>query len=65
MPSGSPITRVAQVLVAAVRKWKVNVPNDHKELHDQPSLDEYADKRKHRTDHTSSLRYLNVLNFYI
>lgn len=65
MPSGSPITRVAQVLVAAVRKWKVNVPNDPKELHDQPSLDEYEDKRKHRIDHTSSLRYLNVLNFYI
>ncbi|KAK9945013.1 hypothetical protein M0R45_010545 [Rubus argutus] len=59
MPSGSPITRVAQVLVAAVRNWKVNVPNDPKELHDQPSLDEYEDKRKHRIDHTSSLRFLD------
>lgn len=43
MPSGSPITRVAQVLVAAVRNWNVNIPNDPKELHDQPSLDEPAD----------------------
>ncbi|XP_062024643.1 protein NRT1/ PTR FAMILY 5.2-like [Rosa rugosa] len=59
MPSGSPITRVAQVLAAAVRKWKVNIPNDPRELHDQPSLDEHADKMKHRIDHTSSLRFLD------
>ncbi|KAJ8558175.1 hypothetical protein K7X08_004941 [Anisodus acutangulus] len=40
-PSGSPFTRIAQVLVAAARKWKVVVPNDPKELHEL-SLEEYA-----------------------
>ncbi|CAL8178272.1 unnamed protein product [Prunus armeniaca] len=58
LPSGSPITSVAQVLVAAVRKWKVPVPNDPKELYEL-SLEDYADKSKLKIDHTSSLRSLD------
>ncbi|VVA25926.1 PREDICTED: NRT1/ PTR [Prunus dulcis] len=55
LPSGSPITSVAQILVAAVRKWKVPVPNHPKELYEL-SLEYYADKSKLKIDHTSSLR---------
>ncbi|XP_021831986.1 protein NRT1/ PTR FAMILY 5.2-like [Prunus avium] len=58
LPSGSPITSVAQVLVAAVRKWKVPVPNDPKELYEL-SLEDYADKSKLKIDHSSSLRSLD------
>lgn len=55
-PSGSPFTRIAQVLVAAARKWRVVVPNDPKELHEL-RLEEYASSTSIcRIDHTSSLR---------
>ncbi|BBH00495.1 peptide transporter 3 [Prunus dulcis] len=58
LPSGSPITSVAQILVA-VRKWKVPVPNHPKELYEL-SLEYYADKSKLKIDHTtSSLRSLD------
>ncbi|KAL9285070.1 hypothetical protein ACSQ67_024600 [Phaseolus vulgaris] len=40
LPSGSPLTRMAQVLVSAVRKWKVHVPDDLNELHEL-SMEEY------------------------
>lgn len=63
LPSGSPITSVAQVLVAAVRKWKVPVPNDPKELYEL-SLEDYADKSKLKIDHTSSLRYLFLMSMF-
>ena len=55
-PSGRPFTRIFRVLVAAVRKWKVPVPNDPKELHEL-SLDWYAKSRTFRIDHAPSLRY--------
>ncbi|CAN4091529.1 unnamed protein product [Withania somnifera] len=51
-PSGSPFTRIAQVLVAAARKWKVVVPNDPKELH-EPSLEEPLDKAAVKTGSSS------------
>ncbi|CAK9165600.1 unnamed protein product [Ilex paraguariensis] len=54
----SPLTRMAKVLVAAVRKWNVVVPNDPKELHEL-SLDEYSTTGKLRIDHTPSLRLLD------
>ncbi|KAJ8534641.1 hypothetical protein K7X08_016369 [Anisodus acutangulus] len=58
-PSGSPFTRIAQVLVAAARKWKVVVPNDPKELHEL-SLEEYVSSAGiTRIDHTTSLRPLD------
>ncbi|XP_048337253.2 protein NRT1/ PTR FAMILY 5.2-like [Ziziphus jujuba] len=58
VPSGSPITGIAQVLLAAARKWKVPFPNDPKELHEL-SLEHYANKGKFRIDSTSSLRFLD------
>ncbi|XP_019250298.1 PREDICTED: protein NRT1/ PTR FAMILY 5.2-like [Nicotiana attenuata] len=58
-PTGSPFTRIAQVVVAAARKWKVVVPNDPKELHEL-SLEEYATSAGlFRIDHTISLRPLD------
>ncbi|XP_059433084.1 protein NRT1/ PTR FAMILY 5.2-like [Corylus avellana] len=54
----SPLTRIGQVLVAAIRKWKVPVPNDPKELHEL-SLEDYAKTRKFRIDHTPSQRLLD------
>ncbi|XP_055811790.1 protein NRT1/ PTR FAMILY 5.2-like [Solanum dulcamara] len=58
-PSGSPFTRIAQVLVSAARKWKVVVPNDPKELHEL-RLEEYTNSAGiFRIDHTPSLRTLD------
>ncbi|KAK7284144.1 hypothetical protein RJT34_18884 [Clitoria ternatea] len=58
LPSGSPITRMLQVFVAAVRKWKVHVPDDPKELHEL-WIDDYASHGRNRIDHTYSLSFLD------
>ncbi|KAJ6721709.1 OLIGOPEPTIDE TRANSPORTER-RELATED [Salix viminalis] len=57
-PAGSPFARMAKVIVAALRKWKVPVPNDPKELHELDSA-EYARAGKFRIDYTTTLRFLN------
>ncbi|XP_058001177.1 protein NRT1/ PTR FAMILY 5.2 isoform X2 [Hevea brasiliensis] len=57
-PTGSPFTRMARVIVAALRKWKVTIPNDPKELYEH-DLEEYATKGKFRIDSTPTLRFLN------
>ncbi|XP_052170324.1 protein NRT1/ PTR FAMILY 5.2-like [Diospyros lotus] len=57
-PSGSPLTKMAKVLVAASKKWKVVVPNDPKELQEL-SLEEYSISVKYRIDSTPSLRFLD------
>ncbi|KAF5452647.1 hypothetical protein F2P56_027621 [Juglans regia] len=57
VPSGSPFTRMARVIVAALRKWKVHIPNDPKELYEL-ELEEYAKKGKVRIDSTPTLRFL-------
>ena len=57
LPSGSPLTRILQVLVAAVRKWKVCVPDEPKELHEL-SVEEYASNGRNRIYHSSSLRLI-------
>ncbi|KAI6698845.1 hypothetical protein NL676_018964 [Syzygium grande] len=44
VPLGSPFTRIAQVLVASIRKRKLPVPSETKELHEL-ILEEYADRR--------------------
>ncbi|KAJ4769122.1 Protein NRT1/ PTR FAMILY 5.1 [Rhynchospora pubera] len=49
-PGGSPLTRIAQVLVASVRKWQVQVPEDKSflyELTDKESAIEGSRKLKH------------------
>ncbi|KAK1355829.1 Proton-dependent oligopeptide transporter family [Heracleum sosnowskyi] len=56
--SGSPITKMARVLMATIRKWNVVVPNDPKELHEL-NLDEYSKPGKYRIEHSASLRILD------
>ncbi|KAJ8639158.1 hypothetical protein MRB53_015852 [Persea americana] len=59
LPSGSPFTRMARVIVASIRKWRVALPNDHpRELYEL-DLQYYAKSRKSRIESTSSLRFLN------
>ncbi|XP_059448876.1 protein NRT1/ PTR FAMILY 5.2-like [Corylus avellana] len=57
VPAGSPFTRMAKVIVAAIRKWRVRIPNDPKELYEL-DLEEYAKKGKFRIDFTPTLRFL-------
>ncbi|KAG0495576.1 hypothetical protein HPP92_000267 [Vanilla planifolia] len=56
-PSGSPVVRVAKVLVAAVRNWSFRLPEDPKTLHELDS--EQYGQAKRRIDHSSSLRFLD------
>ncbi|KAJ8639167.1 hypothetical protein MRB53_015861 [Persea americana] len=58
VPSGSPFTRMARVIVVAVRKSKVVLPSDPKELYELDS-EYYAKNHKLRIDSTSTLRFLN------
>ncbi|CAK9150989.1 unnamed protein product [Ilex paraguariensis] len=58
VPSGSPFTRMAKVIVAALRKWTVPVPSDPKELYEL-DLEEYTKGGKFRIDSTPTLRFLN------
>lgn len=62
LPSGSPLTRIVNVFVAAIRNWNLTLPNDPKELYEL-SLEEYAKSGKFRIDHTPSLRYLFMISF--
>jgi peptide/histidine transporter 3/4 len=62
LPSGSPITRMLQVFVAAIRKWKEQVPENPKELHEL-SIEEYANSGRNRIDQSFSLR-LSLITFY-
>lgn len=55
LPSGSPFTKMAVVLVASIRKWKVQVPNDPKELH-EINLELYANSKKFTIEHTPTLK---------
>ncbi|XP_058212281.1 protein NRT1/ PTR FAMILY 5.2-like [Rhododendron vialii] len=58
VPSGSPFTRMAKVIVAALRKWRVPVPTDPKELYEL-DLEEYNKNGVYRIDSTPTLRFLN------
>ncbi|CAK8543625.1 unnamed protein product [Lathyrus sativus] len=57
-PTGSPITRMLQVFVAATRKWNSRVPEDPKDLHEL-TTEEYACNARNKIDHTSFLRILD------
>lgn len=59
-PSGSPLTRMARVLVATMRKLRVVVPEEPKELHELP-LEHYSGSGLFRLDHSSSLRFNDLL----
>ncbi|XP_019432732.1 PREDICTED: protein NRT1/ PTR FAMILY 5.2-like [Lupinus angustifolius] len=58
LPSGSTFTRMAMVIVAALRKWEVPVPLDPKELYEL-DMEEYAKKGSYRMDSTPGLRFLD------
>lgn len=57
--AGSTFTRMAMVIVAAFKKWKVDVPRDPKELYEL-DVDEYAKKGSYRIESTPTLRYKNI-----
>ena len=59
VPARSPFTRMAKVIVAAIRKCRVRVPNDPKELYEL-DLEDYAKKGKFRIDSTPTLKYVYV-----
>jgi peptide/histidine transporter 3/4 len=58
VPAGSPFTRMAKVIVAAMKKWRTPIPNDPKEYYEL-DLQEYTKKGKYRIDSTPTLRFLN------
>ncbi|KAL6847886.1 hypothetical protein ACP4OV_022014 [Aristida adscensionis] len=57
-PGGSPLTRIAQVLVAAARKWRVAVPADGSALHE--TLDKGSGiEGSRKLEHTAQFRFLD------
>ncbi|MED6109781.1 hypothetical protein PIB30_036724 [Stylosanthes scabra] len=58
LPSGSTFTRMARVIVAAFRNWKVPIPPDSKEFYEL-DVDQYAKKGSYRIDSTPNLRFLD------
>lgn len=58
VPGGSPFTRMARVIVAAIRKWNVPVPSDPNHLHEL-DLEVYKKNGKFRIESTPSLMFLN------
>ncbi|XP_022640652.1 protein NRT1/ PTR FAMILY 5.2 isoform X2 [Vigna radiata var. radiata] len=58
LASGSSFTRIARVIVAAVRKRNVNATIDSAQLHEL-DVEEYTNKGKFRIESTDTLRFLN------
>lgn len=56
LASGSSFTRIARVIVAAVRKRNVNATIDSAQLHEL-DVEEYTNKGKFRIESTDTLRY--------
>ncbi|XP_023515136.1 protein NRT1/ PTR FAMILY 5.2-like [Cucurbita pepo subsp. pepo] len=57
VPAGSPFTRMAKVIVAAINNRKLPLPRDAKELYEW-DLEEYTKKKKFRMEVTSTLSFL-------
>ncbi|RLN17600.1 protein NRT1/ PTR FAMILY 8.3-like [Panicum miliaceum] len=57
-PMGSPIVRVFQVIVAAIRKWNAVLPYDDSLLHELPEKTPMA-ADIHKLQHTPALRFLD------
>lgn len=55
-PTGSPLTRVAQVIIAAIRKWNAKLPNDDDLLYEIDDK-EYLDPAQSRLPHSNDFRY--------
>ena len=57
-PAGSPFTRMAKVIVAAIRKMNVPLPTDPQELYEL-DLEYYTQKGKYRIGSTQNLRLVS------
>lgn len=55
---GNPFGRMAQVIVAAARKWRIDVPSDYRKLHEVDPK-EYVARGRFPIHHTPSLRFLD------
>lgn len=55
IPGGSPLTRICQVLVAASRKLRLQVPDDKSLLHETIDVESVI-KGSRKLDHTNNLR---------
>ncbi|CAN6246340.1 unnamed protein product [Urochloa humidicola] len=58
-PSGNPLTRIAQVLVAAARKWRADVPDRAELLHEVEGEDDPAGNGIRRILHSDGLTFLD------
>ncbi|PON33134.1 Proton-dependent oligopeptide transporter [Parasponia andersonii] len=58
VPNGSSFIKMAQVILAATRKWNVPLPRDPKELYEL-DLEVYEEKRYYKIESTPTLRFLN------
>ncbi|EHA8591283.1 Protein NRT1/ PTR FAMILY 8.3 [Cocos nucifera] len=57
-PGGSPITRVCQVVVASLHKWKLDVPHDSSLLYELPEKTS-AIEGSRKLQHTDELKFLD------
>lgn len=55
LPTGSPFTKMARVIVAALKKWSLPLPTDPTQLYELDS-EEYAKNVKFKIDPTPTLR---------
>ncbi|CAM0944529.1 unnamed protein product [Alopecurus aequalis] len=58
-PSGNPLTRIAQVLVAASRKWRTDAPAGGELLHELDGDESYKEAGIRKILHSDQLRYLD------
>ncbi|KAF7816072.1 protein NRT1/ PTR FAMILY 8.1-like [Senna tora] len=58
-PGGSPLTRLCQVVVASVRKYKVEVPEESKLLYEIDADTESAIQGSRKLDHTNGLSFFD------
>ncbi|XP_008798043.1 protein NRT1/ PTR FAMILY 8.3-like [Phoenix dactylifera] len=57
-PGGSPITRMCQVAVASLRKWKLDIPHDSSLLYELPDKAS-AIEGSRKLEHTDELKFLD------
>ncbi|KAL0548105.1 hypothetical protein IC582_012550 [Cucumis melo] len=58
LPSGSPFTTMASVIVAAAWNWRLPIPNDPNQLYEL-EIQHYSKPGTFKIDSTPSLRFLN------
>ncbi|XP_072961202.1 protein NRT1/ PTR FAMILY 8.1-like [Typha angustifolia] len=57
-PGGSPITRIAQVIVASLRKYRVKIPTDKSQLYEITDKEPAIDGSR-KLEHTEQLKFLD------